>query len=145
MGQVPKIDSQYLIVGSGQMARHFDHYLNLLKISHQCWARRSSTQQQLHQLLDQHRRILLLITDSQIEDFARHLPLLPDRILIHFSGSLVTPLAFGGRILPLSIADARGAQRGATNLSGIVLEYNGNELEAAGDLVPNESISQKRT
>lgn len=91
MKQVPT----YAILGNGRMARHFAHYFTLLKIPFLQWARNTHSHTQLPNTLSQASHILLLISDHAIEPFIEAYPLLKTKILIHFSGSLITPFAFG--------------------------------------------------
>lgn len=92
MRQVPT----YGIIGDGRMARHFCHYLNLLEIPFLQWARKSAQDGMTISYLVEHcSPILLLIKDEVIESFIGEYPFLQQKKLIHFSGSLSTPLAFG--------------------------------------------------
>src|SRR3990167_10377814 len=84
MRQVP----QYLIVGSGRMALHFQHYLNLLGIPFITWARRYNTSKELFLFSQACSNILLLINDTAIESFANQYSFLKERVMIHFSGQL---------------------------------------------------------
>lgn len=94
MRQVP-----YAIVGSGRMARHMKHYFSLLQIPFLSWKRADSVSD-LQELSEQSERILLLISDSAIEPFIESYPFIQKNLLIHFSGCLHTPLAYG--VHPLS-------------------------------------------
>jgi predicted short-subunit dehydrogenase-like oxidoreductase (DUF2520 family) len=96
MRQVP----HYTIIGDGRMARHFSHYLQLLGIPFLQWSRRLVPQKnKLSRILEQSDRILLLISDSAIESFIKENIDYENKTLIHFSGALVTPLAFGAHPL----------------------------------------------
>jgi predicted short-subunit dehydrogenase-like oxidoreductase (DUF2520 family) len=98
MRQVSK--SNYLIIGAGRMARHFSHYLNLLGIPHQQWSRRSDPKQTtLARSIANNKCILILISDAAIEDFIQANPALRNKTLIHFSGCLTTPRAYGAHPL----------------------------------------------
>ncbi len=87
----------YLIVGGGRCARHFDHYLSLLNIPHACWSR--SSQEDLAALAKSADCILLLISDSAIADFFATHPFLPARKTVHFSGALSHPQIAGAHPL----------------------------------------------
>lgn len=92
MKQVPT----YAIIGNGRVARHFAHYLNLLKIPFLQWSRSIHSEKDLQNIVSNASHILLLISDNAIETFIyEHLYScsLKQKVLIHFSGSLVTPLA----------------------------------------------------
>ncbi len=84
MRQVPR----YLIIGSGRMARHFQHYLNLLNIPFVTWARRYNTSEELLLSCRACSNILLLINDTEIENFTNKHPFLKEKVLVHFSGQL---------------------------------------------------------
>jgi len=79
---------KYLIVGSGRVAKHFAHYFSLLDIPYSSWSRRSHSVNELKQSLAGISHILLLISDSVLEEFFKqhlkdcHCP------VIHFSGAL---------------------------------------------------------
>jgi 2-dehydropantoate 2-reductase len=88
MGQVPA----YGIIGDGRVARHVRHYLTLLGIPVRAWSRRNSPASP-DEALDSCRTVLLLIRDDAIVPFVEHWPALRNKQLVHFSGSLVTPLA----------------------------------------------------
>ncbi len=85
MGQVPK----YTILGDGRVARHFSHYFDLLEIPYQIWARKTHTESELQELVSASEIIFILFKDEAIEPFVRAHSFLKEKILIHFSGSLV--------------------------------------------------------
>ncbi len=90
MGQVPRTNP-YLVIGSGRLARHLQHYLTLESIPHEKWDRSSGDPLDPYVALA--RRVLLLIADDAIEDFlARYVNGEPP-LWIHCSGSVITPLA----------------------------------------------------
>lgn len=91
MGQVP----QYLIIGRGRVARHFLHYLSLLKIPCAQWDR-TKKDSRLLELAAGATHALLLVSDGAIEAVARRTPA---KMRVHFSGSLTTPLAQGAHPL----------------------------------------------
>ncbi len=93
MRQVP----QYLLIGNGRVACHFRHYFSLLHLPYLTWHRAESSEK-LFIKLQQSTHILYLINDQAIDDFIKkntHV----DKLHIHFSGSLVSPLAFGAHPL----------------------------------------------
>lgn len=89
MGQVP----HYLIIGDGRMARHMAYYFDCLGLSYQTWARRTHDVSQLPDLISQSTHILILISDTEIDAFIQNHLLNKNKILVHFSGSLMTPFA----------------------------------------------------
>lgn len=114
MRQVPRLQSKnlYGVVGDGQAARHFSHYLQLLGIPFKTWSRTEASEycENLADRLSECKIILVLISDSAIETFLKENErFFKDRTAVHFSGSLVTPLAegfhplmsFGGNFLSL--------------------------------------------
>lgn len=94
MRQVP----HYLLIGNGRVAHHFKYYFTNLSLSFTCWHRNESIDQ-LHDKISQATHILLLIKDEAIEPFIKEHLLTTKACLIHFSGSLVSKLAFGAHPL----------------------------------------------
>lgn len=96
MRQVPR----YGIIGNGRMARHFTHYLHLLSIPYIQWSRAEQhSNTSLNTLISQCNPIIILISDAVIETFIHNYPLLHDKTLVHFSGNLITPLAYSAHPL----------------------------------------------
>ena len=94
MRQVP----HYLLIGSGRVARHFQHYFSLLELPFTTWDRQKSPSQ-LRQKLNQCSHILLLIRDQAIDEFiTKHLNN-SNALHIHFSGSLLSAHAYGAHPL----------------------------------------------
>lgn len=87
----------YGIVGDGRAARHFIHYFSLLKIPFTQWSRgiAKETGSTPYMRLKDVDVLLVLISDSAIEPFLRRWPALLQKKTVHFSGSLVSELAFG--------------------------------------------------
>jgi 2-dehydropantoate 2-reductase len=99
MRQVPVLESVPLgIVGDGRVARHFSYYFELLGLPFRSWSRRVSSPSPL-EALGACRTVLLLIRDSAIPSFVDAWPALRSKRLVHFSGSLVTPVAEGAHPL----------------------------------------------
>lgn len=94
MRQVPT-HSTYTIIGNGRVARHFCYYLSLLHIPYQQWFRGLSDVPLLSLITDCTGPVLLLIHDAAIESFIQQHPYLKNICCVHFSGSLVTDLAYG--------------------------------------------------
>lgn len=94
MRQVPQENTEipFLIIGRGQLARHFCHYFALLSIPYRQWWRGSG--HPLPPFLDRAAKILVLINDDAIEEFIREnrFPN-PNQVWIHCSGLLTTGLA----------------------------------------------------
>ncbi|MBI3441099.1 MAG: DUF2520 domain-containing protein [Proteobacteria bacterium] len=94
MGQVP----HYMIIGNGRVARHFCHYLSLLKIPFSHW-HRPDPPARLKPLLRDATHVLALINDQAIDPFiTEHLQASP-AIKVHFSGALVSQMAYGAHPL----------------------------------------------
>lgn len=91
MRQVP----HYLIIGSGRMAKHICYYFDCLGLSYQTWSRKANQLAALPNLLTTATHVLLLITDSVIDQFITENVCLQKSkaILIHFSGSLLSKYA----------------------------------------------------
>jgi 2-dehydropantoate 2-reductase len=97
--QVPALDAAPIgVVGDGRVARHFLHYLSLLDLSVLGWSRRASAMDPTEALASCH-TILLLIRDTEIVPFIDAWPTLKEKRLVHFSGSLVTPVIEGAHPL----------------------------------------------
>jgi 2-dehydropantoate 2-reductase len=93
VGQVPAARTNPIgIVGDGRVATHFLHYLALLEIPTRSWSRRVSTDAPPDALSDCS-TVLLLVRDAAIVPFIEAWPALREKRLVHFSGSLGTPLA----------------------------------------------------
>lgn len=95
MRQVPLKNKQYsyLIVGNGKLSKHFRHYFNLKNISYLIWTRKSK---ESFESISKHvARILVLIKDDEIQKFisTNQDKVTKDKIWIHCSGMLSTPLA----------------------------------------------------
>ena len=105
MRQVPLKSTQklkgfscYGLVGCGHLAKHLTHYLGLLNLPYITWSRGSKTD--ISKAFKDCSHILLPITDSEIEPFIKaHQKFLSEKVCIHFSGALFTPLAIGSHPL----------------------------------------------
>lgn len=89
---------RYLIIGNGRAAQHTAHYFTLLNLPHTQWARRNL--QDLESLVQQSDRILLLISDNEIEKFIQSNSYLLSKKIVHFSGAL--HLSFAESAHPLN-------------------------------------------
>lgn len=89
MRQVPR----YAIIGDGNIARHFSFYLRLKNIPYLQWTRKG-THQDLTTVIDCATHVLLLISDGAVDSFIANNPLIHRKVIVHFSGSLLSPLAF---------------------------------------------------
>jgi 2-dehydropantoate 2-reductase len=96
MRQVP-YHPRYAVIGCGKVAQHFTYYFKLLQIAYLQWS--SATSNDLDTVIKNSDIILLLITDSAIVSFIQSHPQLSRKTLVHFSGSLVTDLAYGAHPL----------------------------------------------
>lgn len=94
MGQVP----QYLLIGNGRIARHFQHYFSLQRLPFFSWHRHESLQK-LQQQANKSSHILILINDNAVDEFvAMYLKDIP-ALCIHFSGALISNHVFGAHPL----------------------------------------------
>ncbi|MCB0348675.1 MAG: hypothetical protein KDD37_07555, partial [Bdellovibrionales bacterium] len=82
MGQVPE-SKKILIIGNGQIAQHWMHYLNLLHIPFTHWFRKSKKDL----LPDSYTEVFLAVTDKAIPDVLSTFPWLLNSNVIHFSGA----------------------------------------------------------
>ena len=85
----------YTIIGDGRLAKHFCHYFSLMKIEFSHWYIELE-HNLLQEKVSDSNIILLAISDGSIEPFIEsEKGLLKDKMLIHFSGALVTDKAVG--------------------------------------------------
>lgn len=100
----------YYLIGSGRAATHIGQYFRLLGIPFKTWSRKNHSLDELHATLPSVDKILLLISDGQIEPFAKeHLKGFSGPI-IHMSGALEIPglisahplMSFGPSLYELS-------------------------------------------
>lgn len=91
--------NQYLIVGSGRVARHFAEYLRLLQQPFVTWSRKQNDVSDFEKKSARASHILLCISDSAIADFVVSHLSSSDKILVHFSGALDIPGVFGAHPL----------------------------------------------
>lgn len=92
MGQVPESPPPpFGIVGSGRLARHLRHYLDLLGLPWRAWSR--DRPESPETVLADCPTVLVLIRDDAIVPFVEAWPGLRAGRLVHCSGSLVTPVA----------------------------------------------------
>jgi predicted short-subunit dehydrogenase-like oxidoreductase (DUF2520 family) len=91
MGQVPA-RAPIGIVGDGRVARHFLHYLDLLRLPVRAWSRHAPGRGPIETLASC-QTVLVLIRDDQIVPFIEAWPALKEKRLVHFSGTLATGAA----------------------------------------------------
>ena len=91
MGQVPVL---YLLIGNGRLSRHLQRYLSCLELPYRVW-RRGDGELPLEGVT----HTLLPIPDDALEGFLTGHPELKATTIVHFSGSFVTPLAWGAHPL----------------------------------------------
>lgn len=92
MGQVPVL---YLLIGkNGRLGRHLQRYLSCLDLPYRAWGRADGPLP-----LDGVTHTLLALPDDAIEPFLASHPGLQGTTVVHFSGSLVTPSAWGAHPL----------------------------------------------
>ena len=91
MRQIPT----YGIIGSGRLKSHLSHYFSLSNIPFNTWSRKENSLQELRIFMNKSDVIILLIKDDAIETFIDQNPIIKNKILVHFSGSLTTQKAVG--------------------------------------------------
>ena len=93
MQQVTKqVERPLGVIGDGRMARHFIHYCGLLGLSVCAWSRRDPVSTP-PETLASCGTVVVLIRDAAIVPFIEAWPALRAKRLVHFSGSLITPMA----------------------------------------------------
>lgn len=90
---------KYLIIGDGKVARHFEHYFTLKNIPSISWSRKKNSIDELRLFFGEAQVVLILISDSSIEPFLSEHSFLKSKPCVHFSGSLVTDMAWGAHPL----------------------------------------------
>ncbi|MFU8797430.1 MAG: DUF2520 domain-containing protein [Gammaproteobacteria bacterium] len=131
MRQVP----YYLIIGNGRVAHHFQHYFSLLPLPFTTWHRQESLED-LAERIKSASHILLLIRDDAIENFIRLY--LQNLSIVHFSGSLVTPLAYGAH--PLMTFNNRLYTLEHYQSIPFVLDHNAPAFENILPGLPNQHV-----
>lgn len=76
----------YLLVGSGNVAKHIQNYFSLEQIPLQTWSRKQNSKKDLEEKIDQSRVILLAISDSSLQNFYRQHLIEQGKTVAHFSG-----------------------------------------------------------
>lgn len=76
----------YLLIGSGRVARHLGHYFNLLNISHQTWDR-AQDPHLLRTKISNATHVLLAISDDALPAFYRQHLAGHEKTVVHFSGA----------------------------------------------------------
>jgi len=93
MGQVPRPHASPLgVIGNGRAARHFAHYCRLLGLPVCVWSRHNPAPPPA-EALAACETVVVAIRDDAIVPFIEGSPDLRGKQLVHFSGSLITPLA----------------------------------------------------
>ena len=88
--------ARYGVIGDGRLARHLKFWFGHKGLRVEQWSRGDDLDMTNPTLaLAECDRILLAISDDAIEPFIQAWPELKDKVLIHCSGSLVTPAAIG--------------------------------------------------
>ncbi len=99
MRQVPN-PATFAIIGNGRMAKHIRYYFSQVGIPFNQWHRQLEIAN-LHKILESSSHVLILITDSEIDQFIEKHPILlnensdkkSNKILVHFSGSYLSQYA----------------------------------------------------
>jgi len=87
--QVPnkKNAMRYTLVGDGKVSKHFSQYFSLLGVDFNTWSRIQSNST-LESCIKTSDIVLLLISDSAIENFLKENSYILEKIVVHFSGTL---------------------------------------------------------
>lgn len=100
MRQVPHLDNyRYAIIGDGRMATHFCHYLDLLKIPYSQWSRKLNEKHELKPIIKKSTHLLILLSDSAINNFIIENSINDKKIIVHFSGRLISEFAWSAHPL----------------------------------------------
>src|SRR5262245_20431850 len=92
MGQVPSHRLTPLgLIGDGRVARHLQHYFDLLNLPVRRWTRRSGCDPV--EAMAPCGTVMVLVSDAAIEPFIAAWPALAAHRLVHCAGRLVTAAA----------------------------------------------------
>ena len=97
MGNIVSNRVSFLLIGNGHVAKHMACYFETLGLSWRQWFRKSHNS--LQASLESTTHVLLLIPESAIDDFVRAHPELQNKVLVHFSGCLVSSYAMSAHPL----------------------------------------------
>ena len=89
MGQVPKIQKNYLIIGGGRLATHLSIYFNKISLPYYHWTRKSDNST-LSSYLKLSKKVLLAVADDAIDELSINFK---SKMIIHFSGAISTAFA----------------------------------------------------
>lgn len=99
------MQAKYLLIGAGRVSRHFQSYFDLLGLKYRVWTRQEP-RFDLVARAQQATHVLVLISDPAIESFiTENKDILQNKVVVHASGALATPLAFGAHPLMTFTAD----------------------------------------
>lgn len=100
MRQVPNANNfHYAIIGDGRMAKHFCHYLDLLHLPYSQWSRKLNQKNQLKTIIKKSSHLLILISDSSINQFIMDNSIIDKKMIVHFSGRLISEFAWSAHPL----------------------------------------------
>jgi len=105
MRQVPQV-KKYTLIGSGRLASHLKHWLNLKELEFQQWSRDNSPNfntTDLNNAINKSSHLLLAISDDSLDEFINKYK--DSHILIHFSGAYFNEQAIGAHPL-MTFADS---------------------------------------
>ncbi|QEN04518.1 DUF2520 domain-containing protein [Thiospirochaeta perfilievii] len=86
--------TRYGLVGNGLLANHLKKFLDLEGIEYLHWSRKEN-QENPWEILKECRIVLIVIKDSNIENFISQNPKLKEKTLVHFSGSITVDGTYG--------------------------------------------------
>lgn len=134
MRQVPK----YCLIGSGNMARHFAHYLTLLNIEYKLIPHQDLSTTLIQKHLLECTRLCILIKDSAIAEFISRYHLQNNPKIVHFSGSQIIPGCYSAH--PLMTFGATLYTLAEYEALPFILEHEGPPFEALLPGLANNSF-----
>jgi predicted short-subunit dehydrogenase-like oxidoreductase (DUF2520 family) len=132
------LPNNYLLIGSGRMAKHFSHYLTLLERPFQQWSRKNNTVEDLRVYAKCVSHVLILINDDAIEDFIHTHHFLLSKKCVHFSGRLAIKNIFSAH--PVMTFSENLYEKDVYHTIPFVLEKNGPEFSELLPGLPNRSF-----
>lgn len=89
---------QVLLIGSGRLAQHLQSYFQQIALPYLSWSRAQNDEADLLRKISLSSHVLIAIRDDALEEFiSSHY--FEEKTVVHFSGSLVIPGAFGAHPL----------------------------------------------
>jgi predicted short-subunit dehydrogenase-like oxidoreductase (DUF2520 family) len=130
MGQVPG-NKKILVIGNGRVAKHWLHYLSLLKIPTSHWYRKSN----LELKETSFDLVFLAVSDSGLPELLLKYPWLQNSHLVHFSGANYFDGILG--IHPLMTFSNELYDRGTYQKIALAIDFAEDKYKSLFSFLPN--------